>query len=368
MKKIFIWADPEQVNPHSPIEEQYNQSGCNFGNLLISHGALSLFPKELVVFPKHFKRPEEIQDVCSHVIYPAANILWKGFDMSSTYDYLRKTQLPIVMLGVGAQTNNRNLTSPINDSTLKLMQLVSERSASIGVRGYYTAEVLAAHGIHNTSILGCPSFYMNLRPSKIRPIGEETLSNISVNFSRRVNAHSFRPAVLKTLENILLQIGISSGADFVAQDELEELRLANGDESGNNHILKYFNEVPQETVIPFFRGHTRHFYLPTLWSDYISQRSLSIGSRFHGNIIALLNGTPAFFIIHDSRTMELSTLLGVPSIHVDDLQENEISDEFIKEKVQSANYDLFEKAHTCLFNRMKMFLKINNIDTFALIS
>ena len=367
MKKIFIWADPEQVNPDSPIGEQYNQSGCNFGNLLISHGALSLFPKELVVFPKHFKRPEEIQDVCSHVIYPAANILWKGFDMSSTYDYLRKTQLPIVMLGVGAQTNNRNLTSPINDSTLKLMQLVSERSASIGVRGYYTAEVLAAHGIHNTSILGCPSFYMNLRPSKIRPIGEESFAKISVNFSRRVNTHSFRPDALKKLENILLQLAISSDADFVAQDELEELRLASGDESGCNQILKYFNEVPEDKVTPFFRAHTRHFYLPKLWCDYISQRSLSIGSRFHGNIIALLNGTPAFFFIHDSRTMELSSLLGVPSIHVDDIDENKMSLELVKEQIQSANYDLFEKAHAYLFERMKSFLQSNNLEKMSLI-
>ena len=70
-----------------------------------------------------------------------------------------KTRLPITMVGVGAQASSRLTTCPVHPNTLKLMRLVSERSAQIGARGFYTAEVLAGYGIHNVRVIGCPSLY-----------------------------------------------------------------------------------------------------------------------------------------------------------------------------------------------------------------
>ncbi|MBK8536751.1 MAG: polysaccharide pyruvyl transferase family protein, partial [Candidatus Competibacteraceae bacterium] len=106
-----------------------------------------------------FEISEEANERCDHVVIPAANFLWKNFDFGYMADFLEKTNLPIIIIGVGAQTNDRTMASPIHPNTLRLMRLISDRSASIGVRGYYTAEVLAANGIHNVRVIGCPSIY-----------------------------------------------------------------------------------------------------------------------------------------------------------------------------------------------------------------
>jgi hypothetical protein len=368
MKKIFIWADPNQIDTSAPVNVQFEQSGFNFGNLVISHGAMCLFPRELLSYPKDFKHPEEIAESCSHVICPVANILWPGFDMKSTFDYLSKIPLPLIMLGVGTQTNNRNITQSINEVTLKLMRLVSERSASIGVRGYYTAEVLAHHGIHNTSILGCPSFYMNLEPSKIKPLQGDSFNSISVNFSRRVGSHSFNPFKLQKIENALLKMALNHNADFIAQDELDEINLSRGDDRGFSDISKYFNESSSNEVKNFFTRKTRFFAKPHDWLEYFSSKNVSIGSRFHGNIISLLSGIPALFFVHDSRTMELSSLINAPSIHIDEIDDALIKPEYIKEKIYSANFESFEKAHKELFSRMRKFLEINNLHSSLLLN
>lgn len=361
MKKVFIWGHPQQVDPSSPLQTQFEQSGCNFGNLLIVHGAMSLFPRELLCFPKDFKRPEEVAEVCSHIVVPAANILWHGFDVTAIYEYLAKISLPIILLGVGAQTSNRNLSCPINETTMKLMRLASDRSSAIGVRGYYTAEMLAARGIHNTEILGCPSFYMKGKPSKIRTLNGGLETALSVNFSRPVNSHSFRPARLQQVENALLKYAMRYSAEFVAQDELEELWLSAGDERGLQRILAYFEGSAASDVRRFFAGKATYFTSPDLWSEYISGKTFSVGSRFHGNLIAVINGTPALFIVHDSRTMELCALLGVPYIHVEQNTERSIDEDFIAAAMQSADFGLFEKAHETLFQRMKAYALDNGL-------
>lgn len=361
-KSILLWGAPTCVPENLPLAEQFAHSGNNFGNILIGYGAQRLFPDGSVAFRKDFKSVAEINEQCSHVVIPAANLLWKGFDFSSMLPFLRQITLPIVMIGVGAQTSNRNVASLVHPGTVELMHHVSDRCHSIGVRGHYTAEVLASCGIHNTTVTGCPSLYMQRSSDVlISASNNDLLSALSVNFSRRVNAHSFNPAASRHLDNILMQLAIVEDACFVAQDEIEELSFALSDEQQTSVFTQYFDQVDSGKLEAFFRAKSHYFTDVHSWSTFLKTRTLSVGSRFHGNLLALLNGTPAFCITHDSRTLELCALLGIPHLNVAEPGATNMDTATFLDLVHKGSYEAFQHSLAALHSRMKQFLADNNL-------
>jgi polysaccharide pyruvyl transferase WcaK-like protein len=61
-------------------------------------------------------------------------------------------------------------------------------------------------------------------------------------------------------------------------------------------------------------SRVRHFVHPPEWIAFLGTRAFSIGTRIHGNIAALLAGTPALVIAHDSRTLELARYHQIPHV------------------------------------------------------
>jgi len=361
-KRLLLWGAIASVPSSDPVLVGLGRSGNNFGNLLIGNAVRTVLGNNSIITRSELKSPEEANQRCDHVVIPAANFLWKDFDFGHYADFLEKTNLPITIIGVGAQTNDRATTSPIHPNTLRLMHLISERSASLGVRGYYTAEVLAANGIHNVSVIGCPSLYTNCLPTvKIDKERLASIEKLSVNFSRRVCGHSFNPTRMRTVENKVLKFALMRNSTFVAQDELEELSLNAGEEVDTGPITGYFSDVDKEEVLKFFRNQTRHFCDVPTWAAYIREQSASIGSRFHGNLIALINGIPALTIVHDSRTMEMCSLMGNPTIHLNEINEGELSEESLMQSLLSCSFDRFEQSYRVLYQRFAAFLEANGL-------
>jgi polysaccharide pyruvyl transferase WcaK-like protein len=60
--------------------------------------------------------------------------------------------------------------------------------------------------------------------------------------------------------------------------------------------------------------HIRCFFDVGEWLDYASTVDLTLGSRLHGAIAALIAGRPALLVTHDSRTKEMAIQAGIPSI------------------------------------------------------
>lgn len=358
-KRILLWGALQEVPKNEPFELSYRRSGNNFGNMLIGNGVVSVLSDCEYVVRSHLSGPEEANEKCDHIVIPAANFLWKGFDFGYMADFIEATNLPVTIIGLGAQTNDRSIVSEIHPNTLRLMRLISERSPSLGVRGFYTAEVLAANGILNVEILGCPSLYTYLKPPQaIIPPTLDDLNMLSVNFSRRVSGHSFSAIALQRLENSLLKMAMRLDLPFVAQDELEELELAFGKdaEKVSKPIATYFSETQEGEVLNYFTHQTKYFCKVDDWSEFVRLRAGTFGSRLHGNIISLINGKPGLVVAHDSRTLEVCALTGIPYLHINDVETTKFREEYMIECLLSADYGVFISNMHLLFERYKNFL------------
>ncbi len=65
--------------------------------------------------------------------------------------------------------------------------------------------------------------------------------------------------------------------------------------------------VPVTLEHPLIRQNRVRFFLdPKAWFAHLANYDFSFGTRIHGNIAALLAGTPALLLAHDSRTLELA--------------------------------------------------------------
>ncbi len=362
-KAILIWGANPRVDADKGYAHAFAQSSNNFGNTLIGNAVHSFLSKNEILTPPQLASPAEANERCSHVVIPAANWLWKGFDFGDIADFLEKTNLPVTIIGLGAQTSDRTVISSIHPNTMRLVRLIADRSASLGVRGFYTAEVLAANGIHNVEVIGCPSIYTSRLP--VLKIDSARLAGppaLAVNFSRRVIEHSFNPRAMMAIENAVLQIGLESDSLFVAQDELQELALSAGEDVNTSGLKSYFSSVAPDDVEQFFKSRTRYFHNVEEWSTFIGTRTLSIGSRFHGNLIALFNGVPAIFVVHDSRTMELCSLIGAPTLHVNELGDRLDIKELLQERIADVSFARFESSYVALYRRFVAFLDRNGLD------
>lgn len=364
-KRILLWGAPTEVAASAPLREAFQNSGNNFGNILIGHGVVSVLDNCEFIPRSCLKSPAEADEKCDHIVIAAANFLWKGFDFGYMADFIEATKLPVTIVGLGAQTKDRSVVSEVHPNTLRLIKVIADRSPSLGVRGFYTAEVLAAHGILNVEVLGCPSLYTNLSPPrKFDTPTREHLREMVVNFSRRVSGHAFSQSALQSAENVLLKIALQYDLPFVAQDELEELELAS-DDSGvviSRPVSDYFSGSNAAEVTKYFKRRTRYFRNVADWSAFIRQCKGVIGSRLHGNIIAYINSRPGYLIAHDSRTLEVAVLTGMPYLHIKDINPASFSEEDLINRVISADYGTFESNMSTLFKRYAIFLERHSLD------
>ena len=361
-KAILLWG-ADRVSANTDYHTALKEAGHNFGNILIGNAVRTFLDKYDILTPPDVGSPAEANERCSQVVIPAANWLWKNFDFGDIADFLERTQLPVTIIGLGAQTNDRSVVSAIHPNTMRLMHLISERSASLGVRGFYTAEVLAANGIHNVEVIGCPSMFTNRCPTvKVDTSSLVNPKNLSINFSRQVIEHSFSAALMQSVENVVLRYAIERDALFVAQDEVNELGLSAGEDVDTKALTSYFSASDPGAVVEFFKLRTRYFLDYDTWAAYMRTRALSIGTRFHGNLIALINGVPALMIIHDSRTMELCTVLGIPCFHLRELPSTVIDEAILVDKIRSMSFGLFESSYAVLYRRFVGFLSRNGLN------
>ncbi|MBL0406318.1 polysaccharide pyruvyl transferase family protein [Microvirga aerilata] len=345
-------------------QTKFDQTGKNTGNLLIGHA----LRRELAVDSYAFGTGHDARQVNENfdlIAIPAANFIYEHFDFGYMADFIERTTLPCLMVGLGAQSSSlTSLDLNIPAGTRRLLKIIAERSNSIGVRGEYTASVLEHLGITNVTLTGCPSLYMTLEPElKIRKReSDEGALRVAVNGSNNVIKHSFAPSFAADVERHLLDTAVRDNYAYVLQNEFPEIDIVLGRSTADQAaqasgaLQRIGSQLGSSAYTAFLQKSGRVFFSVDEWSHFIRRMDFSIGTRFHGNMIALLSGVPALIIPHDTRTLEMSQLMKIPHVTVDRIGKIDIARLY-----DSTSFDEFSRNYAKLYQDYIRFLDLNNV-------
>lgn len=345
----------------SSLENKLTSVGGNPGNLVFME-ALKYeldYEKEIDI-NYHNLREFSNRDVSA--VMPSSNFIRhvkKDSFFKNHLDFFKKTNFPVTLAGLGAQSSNifntpkKLVKYGLNSEQVKFFKTISERAVSIGVRGEFTAECLELLGIHNYRIIGCPSFFRFLN-GEFPDLPDPTAKNVQMTVTPGTR-----------LKTKVLEFGIEKNNFWVMQSRNEMPQTKN---AGSTMLLsqkwKYKNfpgmQKKASTFLDYAREKSYMFFDIQEWDNFYKEHEITFafGTRFHGNMEAMLNGVPSLWITHDSRTRELTDMLKLPNIRLEEFRKLER----IEEMFEFCDYSDTKKNYLKLCKNYVEFLNENNLD------
>ena len=326
MRSILLRAPKSPFVPatvESTLEK--NLIGNNSGNLVFIHAAWKLLEtRESEVAPAGLggqpMRAAELSERHDVYVAPLADAFRLGWETSleRMAAFIEQLTIPVVILGVGAQGGvsfSPERLEPIEPIVKRFVRAVLDHGPSIGVRGETTATYLEGLGFRDVEVIGCPSMFLygdRLEVTKRVPAIERE-SRLAMNIG-----HSTRSPYLSQLGDLIEHhVQRYPNLTHFAQDRSTLELLVTGTISPRTLELP---RMPIPLSHPLLRrGRVRFYIEPWPWIEDLAGYDFAFGSRIHGNIAALLAGTPAFVLAHDARTLELVRYFEIPHRAVPDL-------------------------------------------------
>jgi hypothetical protein len=295
----------------------------NIGNMVFSdavHRILSTPDADIVANTYLAERKGVTQAYIDRVnaefdkfVVPLANAFRPSF--AHTLERLTRTisglRIPVIVLGVGVGGEVASLSDDRKDAPEELKRIVQrfmnavlDRSARVGVRGENTRQFLRSLGYHDehVQVIGCPSLFRYGPDLRIDKDGNPLTIDDKI-------AINLTPSVEQMAECSRRHAGLYPQSIYIPQ-ELAALRVLfrgidpkHPDAKIAMHMGQVFHA--QNRVISFIDSRS--------WIDFMRTVRFSFGTRIHGNIAALIAGTPAVVVVHDARTQELVDYHQIPS-------------------------------------------------------
>lgn len=296
--------------------------GGNTGNLVFSQSVRRLLSTaDADITTGVFRHPpEQINAEFTHLVIPLANAFRHRYAdrLDRLSELIEKLTIPVTVVGVGAQASldgDVPGADKVGPAVQRFVAAVLRRSPTIGVRGAFTKTYLMSLGFADSEIdvIGCPSMFMygpDLKIArKVETLGPD--SPIALNISPYVA--ELGPISLDHAERYPRLV-------YQAQNRQSlELLLTGRYPMGERSRLRETG-VPVTLDHPLIRQNRVRFFLdPRTWFEHLAGYDFSFGTRIHGNIAALLAGTPALVLAHDSRTFELADYHRIPLRRIDQL-------------------------------------------------
>lgn len=319
------------------------------GTEIVSNGTLS-----------ERERPEpgdaaRINEQFDNFVIPLANAFRPDFAkrLVKLTELIKDLTVPVTVIGVGAQAGVAMSTEGLvgMKSTVKaFVGAVLDRSASIGVRGEFTRKYLVELGFPEASIdiIGCPSLFLH---------GPDLAVH------KRVDAITADSPMALNLTPEVPGIGAFSTTQAERHPNLTYI----GQDANDLRLLLWGVPFPHvdDDLTPTHMRHLlyqsdryRLFLDMWTWYDFLATQDFAYGTRFHGNVAAILARTPAMLLAHDSRTLELASYHEMPhrivSEFTEDIQAAELYD--------SVDFSSFNKAMPDRFARYVAFLERNGLE------
>lgn len=360
-KNICLLVDKDQFEPfdyRQNAEQALKSMGDNSGNNVFEFALqkMMLTPYQQVkIFSLayFFKHIEEINEAFDAMVYSPANILapWtKNTGLLYWNNAFKKWKRPAYFIGVGSQSdNNYNLdfVEDFREEGYNFVRSILENGGAIGVRGYFTAEVIKKLGFPETdiNIIGCPSLFMNGPNLKIN---KKALRRNELNPILNGNNFWFNPKFHKIF-------GEYPNSIFICQDLL--YRLLYDKKSITSLDAEYIRADLFEYLFKERRVRLYCDYI-AWYNDIVAGNfNFSIGTRIHGNIVSLLAGIPAYIDSFDSRVREMAEYFDIP--HGNIREDIDIYDIY-----SNISYLKFNATFNNKFYKFKKFMNGNGLPFF----
>ena len=322
MKRVLVrvYRDPHRLWSAEELYEP-NLLGGNNGNYLFSDAvvaSLSTPGVEVTCWTLEEMLAEvgTLDDRFDQLVLPFANAFRPGY-VGYLHDYrtlLSQVQVPVTVLGIGAQSSldySIEPLEPLADEVSLFVRAVLEHSPSIGVRGEFTADYLRGLGFSEVEVIGCPSMFTfgpHLpEPSAPGPLGDD--ARIALNLTPH---RPFPPGWLDLLVDRYPRL------TYFPQSRKDLAMMMTGDSPDT--FVAAPDGFPNRADHRLFTQAAAHYHLDSrTWVEDLAGFDFALGMRIHGNVAAILAGTPAHVVAHDSRTRELAEYFELPHTHLDKL-------------------------------------------------
>ncbi|MET8448536.1 polysaccharide pyruvyl transferase family protein [Streptomyces sp. NPDC005209] len=297
-------------------------------------------------------------------VVPLANAFRPSFEsgLKRLTRLITRLRIPVVVLGVGAQTGvsyNPARLQRIEPTVREFVSAVLDRSASIGVRGEFTEQYLLDMGFRDVEVIGCPSLFMHGGQLDVhkRAVALTPESRIAINGSHSAVRSQGLDRVIADAHARYPHLR------FVGQNLSDARQLHWRDLSDANAEV---TAMPTHPDHPMYREDKVRVYIdPVTWIDDLRSFDFSFGSRIHGNIAALLAGTPATVLCGDSRTLELCRYFEIPHQRLDKVAKNPAAADPAR-LYEQADFGGLVGGHRERFERFTAFLDKNGLEnTFS---
>lgn len=369
MKRILLRAGMSPLVDYDPTKVIIgNLFGNNIGNMLFqSSVSRTLMRGKVMIDTIHTKRSftdedvKRINDTYNCMVLPFANAFRRSFvdELNNTTALINKLKIPCIVVGVGAQAEfGKELDAKeLNEAVTDFMKAVLKKSAIVGLRGEFTADYLKKLGFQEErdfTVIGCPSLYMfgkELPEMEVRDLTPE--SKVSMNSKIDGRPQKFH--------NFMYRSSQALKEHYYVPQVIEEIyRVFMGRPFPKDFVKKVPNHFPADFLAPVYTsGRGVCFTNMPSWLAFLGEKDLSFGCRIHGNIAAILAGTPCIVVAADRRIKELVDYHNIPHIMMENLTESTN----IFDLYEKADFAALKRGHEERFNHYLDFLHTNGLKT-----
>lgn len=348
-------------------------TGGNTGNVAFVHAVQSILADEYQII-EWGSNPEVINQQFDRLVICCANQIGSHVDLANWGHRLEKFNLPVVLIGLGAQSNIIGNIPEVPQGSVDFLKTVGQLNANsvhtnIATRGEFSSAVLAHHGIESSPI-GCPSLLFSKDPY----LGQTCLKNQSrKNIRIMVPAgNPYHPS--GCIEKKLVELVNAYHGEYVLQhpELLFNLLLDDGMDITESQIglLKkvYPNFNSIEELKDWLKANSVFFADAPNWLNYSRKFTTVIGPRYHGVALPLQVGIPGKVIAIDSRTEELALTTGVPYIGYQDVLSSTTDELAAMSYWTQENADHFDSTRRLNSRRYVDFLNENSLTPTAHLS
>jgi hypothetical protein len=308
----------------------------------------------------------ELDTPVDRALVRGSTYLSRKFDYEQAIHTIESIDAPIAVVGLGAQAK-RDEVDFLDDlpNARKFVQLLSERSVSISVRGEFTAAVLERLGVTNVRLTGCPSMFYSLTAPSISPperlATKDRRLGVSLHTGLRNGMFCRNPNAAMRKHGRILTFSMRQSAEVSFFEQGVPIEYAVGDEKlsmaerlqAAETILERFPNAPLKPMD--LVTHMVSVRTVEEWLALAADLDAMVGFRFHGNMVALTQGVPCYYYVYDTRLTEFCKLYRLPYLDVEKDWENPVN------AILEHDWDDTTSAIQDCFNELVAFYDENGI-------